>query len=231
MAIVFKNTQSNFPVNEEELQARLDKIEKLINSKVARVNIKFVEAAFNLIADCNLISEDNINFLIAPKACQNFHNQFKFLRNPSEAVLRPTNYDYDVLGKDGYSRFYNGTKMRVELDGKRYLISNDWYADHSVCPNKRQFFNWIKYKATAACQKHWAEESESFWKELLAIGHEASIGCQKHWAEENESFPIQPSEVSNTEDTLKSLIKKIETLEKKIDNLTVRVSELKSIIK
>lgn len=205
MAIVFKNTQSNFPVNEEELQARLDKIEKLINSKVARVNIKFVEAAFNLIADCNLISEDNINFLIAPKACQNFHNQFKFLRNPSEAVLRPTNYDYDVLGKDGYSRFYNGTKMRVELDGKRYLISNDWYADHSVCPNKRQFFNWIKYKATAACQKHWAEE--------------------------NESFPIQPSEVSNTEDTLKSLIKKIETLEKKIDNLTVRVSELKSIIK
>ena len=188
MTIVFENTQSNFPVNEEELQARLDEIEKLINIKVLRVNIKFVEAAFNLMEDCNLISEDNINFLIDPKACQS-----------------PTNYDYDVLDKDGYSRFYNGTKMRVELDGKRYLISNDWYADHSVCPNKRQFFNWIKYKATAACQKHWAEE--------------------------NESFPIQPSEVSNTEDTLKSLIKKIETLEKKIDNLTVRVSELKSMIK
>ena len=167
MAIVFKTTQSNFPVNEEELQARLDKIEKLINSKVARVNIKFVEAAFNLIADCNLISEDNINFLIDPKACQNFHNKFKFLRNPSEAVLRHTNDNDDVLNKDCYARFYSGDKIRVELNGEHYLISNDWYADHSTCPNKRQFFNWIKDKATAACQKHWAEEEESLLKSFI----------------------------------------------------------------
>lgn len=150
MAIVFRAGCPNFPVNQAELNRRLAAIEELINNKdnVAFVNIKFSEAAFQLMQDCNLITESNIEFLLAPKP-------IRFMRNPSEGALRFVTDDNDVYGEDGCQRFYSGTDRRLELNRRHYLISNDWYNDYSAYSNKRAFYNWLKKATQKACEEHW----------------------------------------------------------------------------
>lgn len=139
-----------------EFNRRLTELEKLINNddNVPKVNIKFVEAAFKLIEDCGLITADNIAFLTSAQACRRFDSALKFPFNPDEGALRRVDDYGDVLGADGLPRFYNGWKRRLDFNGQTYLFSNDWYADRGVCPNKRAFFNWLKQKATAACEKN-----------------------------------------------------------------------------
>lgn len=146
MAKVFRAGCPNFPSNQAELNRRLEAIEGLINKSNA--NIEFVEVAFQLIQDCNLITESNIEFLLDPKP-------IRFMRNPSEGALRLVIDDNNVHDEDRRPRFYSGTDRRLELNKQHYLISNDWYKDGSACPNKRAFYNWLKIAAQKACEEHW----------------------------------------------------------------------------
>lgn len=157
MAIVFCAGCPNFPANQDELSRRLKAIEDLINNEknVAFVNINFSEAAFQLMQDCNLITESNIEFLLDPIKCRSFDKSLFFIRNKQEGVLRRVEDDADVSGEDGYPRFYPGFDRRLELNGQKYVIVNDWYKDASVCPNKRAFYNWLKIAAQKACEEHW----------------------------------------------------------------------------
>lgn len=118
MAKVFRAGYPNFPANQAELNRRLAAIEGLINKSNA--NIEFVEVAFQLIQDCNLITESNIEFLLDPKP-------IRFMRNPSEGALRFVTNDNAVYDEDGRPRFYSSTNRRLELNGRHYLILNDWY--------------------------------------------------------------------------------------------------------
>ena len=155
--MIFKNTHQNFPKDEDELNLRLAEIEKLINNtnKNNRSNVDFVLTAFGLMEDCGLITSDNVRFLTSAQACMNFNERFRFPRNSSEGALRHVEDDNDVLGANGYCRFYDGKSRRVELDGQHYLISNDWYGDNSGYSNKRAFFNWLSIKARQACKERW----------------------------------------------------------------------------
>ncbi|MBQ7198830.1 MAG: hypothetical protein IJS29_06165 [Selenomonadaceae bacterium] len=153
MATIFKGNNAKFPANESELTTRLSEIENLINADKA--NIPFVESAFKLMEDCGLITQDNIKFLMDAIALKCKHRHFRFPYLSNEGVLRQvTNYN-DVFDSNNFPRFYKGNDRRVELDGKMYVIANDWYKDNTPCPNKRPFFNWLADKATTACKAHW----------------------------------------------------------------------------
>lgn len=153
MATIFKANNPKFPANETELTERLTGLETLINADKA--NIAFVESAFKLMEDCGLITQDNVKFLMDAIALKCKHRHFRFPYLPNEGVLRQvTNYN-DVADSNGLPRFYKGNDRRVELDGKMYVIANDWYKDSSPCPNKRPFYNWLADKAMTACKAHW----------------------------------------------------------------------------
>ena len=156
MSIIFRAGNPNFPANQAELKERPAEIEELMNNekKVPPVNIKFVEKAFKLMEDWDLITESNIKFLCSAPACQSYDFRLKFLRNYNEGVLRAVEDDNEVY-TDGYPRFYPGFDRRVELNGQKYLIVNDWYKDGSACPNKRPFYNWPEENAQAACVEYW----------------------------------------------------------------------------
>ena len=175
MSIVFRAGNPNFPVNQDELEdKRLKEIEQLVNKYDA--NIPFCEAAFKLIEDCDLITEDNVRFLCSAQACKEYDTNFWFIRNRKEGVLRPTE-DYNNVFTGKYQRFYSGFDMRVEFYEQTFLIVNDWYKDFSEdrhgqrkpspCPNKRAFYNWLKEKAQNACEKHWTEQKHSKESETI----------------------------------------------------------------
>lgn len=193
MAKVFRAGYPNFPANQAELNRRLAAIEGLINKSNA--NIEFVEVAFQLIQDCNLITESNIEFLLDPKPV-------RFMRNPSEGALRFVTNDNAVYDEDGRPRFYSGTYRRLELNGRHYLISNDWYKDDSACPNKRAFYNWLKIAAQKACEEHWGGRVQP---------------------------PPPPSEMAppSEMDYLKAIYYLVKDLNKKVDALSEEVKVLK----
>ena len=167
MPIVFRAGYPNCPANQTELNKRLEEIEQLINKSDA--NIPFCEAAFKLIEDCDLITEDNVRFLCSAQACKKYDSDFWFIRNRKEGVLRPTK-DLNNVFTGNYKRFYYGSDMYVEFYEQNFLIVNDWYEDFSkdrhgqikpsLCPNKRAFYNWLKEKAQNACEKHWTKLKE-----------------------------------------------------------------------
>lgn len=211
MATIFKPGFHNFPADQEELDRRLKEIEKLINNDeaVSTVNIKFVEAAFQLMQDCDLITESNVKFLLDPHACREFkpsdpHDRdfkadFYFMRNPSEGALRHVNNYDDVNDANGDQRFYYGWNRRVELNGEHYLASNDWYNDYSGCPNKRAFYNWLKEKAQDACNKYWGFDSKSI---TLSKDNKSTVATSK--------------ELEDMIALLKSLHDKIDEIERKV---------------
>ena len=217
----FKAGFPNFPADQEELDKRLKDIEKLINNDddVSTVNIKFVEAAFQLMQDCNLITESNIKFLLDPHACRNFKpidpcdrafkSDFYFMRNPSEGALRCVN-DYNDVNANGKQRFYSGLDRRVELNGENFLVSNDWYNDYSGYPNKRAFYLWLKEKAQVACEKHWDDNSKSI-------------------TPNNDDNSIVTD--SKEPEDLKAMIALLKDLHKKIDDINEKVTFLYSELK
>ena len=128
----------------EELKKRLIEIAKLINKPSA--NVEFVETAFALLDDCNLITDENCKILTSSAACSQINRDLRFMRNPNEGALRRAiDYNYSTLGEDGEPRFYPPGKRRVRVNGEDYLISNDWYKDNSPKKrkNKAAFFEWI----------------------------------------------------------------------------------------
>lgn len=200
MAIVFRSGHPNFPKFPEDIGIRLNEIYALINK--CNANVEFVEKAFQLMEDCDLITEDNIDFLRSAKSCKNFSDNFIFPRNLDEGVLRYVTDDNYVEGKDGEPRFYSGYKRRVELDGDHYLISNDWYKDDDSFRNKSAFYNWIALNSIVACWKN-AENSPT--PETVSDNPEA-----KKVSSENNS---------ETEKLLRNLISLVARLDSRVDNL------------
>ena len=114
MGKIFREGQPNFP-SKHELPRRLEEIRKLINNddKVAHVNIKFVEAAFQLMQDCDLITEDNLNALASANYCYNVSSEFRFPFLPTEGAVRRTINDFDVGDDKGFKRFYDAVVLRT----------------------------------------------------------------------------------------------------------------------
>lgn len=220
MSVVFREGQPNFPVDAPTLKTRLDEIEKLINNdaKVSHVNVKFVEKAFQLMQDCDLITETNLNNLRSAHYCSRVHPMFKFPFLPTEGALRPAKNNNDTKDDDGFPRFYSGKKRRVELGGNRYLISNDWYGDYSVCPNKRQFFNWLALRAINACQQHWAQNEQ--------MPSNNSTPAKAPTVVPPQTAATVSPKTSTREDSLQMVIKSLEELHKKVDNLDKKIQLL-----
>lgn len=157
MSEIFSDeTHGNFP-SQNELEARLKSIANCINNdeNIRQVSIEFCRRAFGLLADCGLITENNVRFLSSAEACEKYDTQFKFPYNRSEGVLRKVENDDDVLDEKGYQRFYHGSKMHVACGGTKYLIANNWFGDppengKGLPSNRRAFYNWVALQTKAA---------------------------------------------------------------------------------
>jgi|GEM_PF-4718579 len=226
MAKVFKSNCANFPADQQELNKRLKVIEKLINNddNVSTVNIRFVESAFQLMQDCGLITEGNVEFLLDPRACRNFKpsdprdREFKydfyFMYNPGEGALRHVN-DYNDVNTNGKQRFYYGWDRRVELNGENYLLSNDWYNDYSGYPNKRAFYLWLKENAQDACNEYWADK----YARHVDLGDNLEIPVINKDDTYTAPASKEPDDLKAVLALLNDLHKKIDDLNEKFDNL------------
>ena len=167
MKFIFKRVPYSgvFPKNEIELKNRLSKIENLINNDEAiqDINVQFNEKAFKLMQDCNLLTEENIKFLINSQSCKGFNPDFRFAYLPNEGALRRAKHNNDRFGPDGNARFYAKKTMYIQGNDndEMYFISNDWYKDHSSVPNKRQFYNWLKKKVEEAYIKRYLRQNNT----------------------------------------------------------------------
>ena len=156
MAVVFKGNNIKFPANESELTSRLVDIENLINAE--KSNVAFVESAFKLMENCGLINQENIKFLTDATALKRRHRNFKFPYMSNEGVLRQvTNYN-DVFDANGFPRFYKGNDRRVEIEGKMYVIANDWYQDNTPACRKsyhglQNLLEFSNFSSTARTKK------------------------------------------------------------------------------
>ena len=132
---------------------RLKHIESCINNdeNLKEVNAEFCRRAFTLLADCDLITEENVRFLSDPAACESYDPKLQFPYNRSEAILRKAEHADDIYDQKGYQRFYRENKMCVFCGGIKYLIANNWFAEGGGLPaNKRAFFNWLTLQAQSA---------------------------------------------------------------------------------
>ena len=240
MGIVFYEGQPNFPADIKELKERLATIAKLINNddSVTEVNIKFVEAAFQLMQDCEMLTEKNLRFLCNAVTCRNFNKSFRFPFNPFEGVLRAVTDDENVFGgKDNGQRFYYGTDRRVESSyGQHYLISNDWYADRSTTPNKRQFFKWLSWNATAAFRAH---RDAQLNKEISSPAtNPAADRRPSHIPPDtkittkitDELSPEADNETANAPDDIKQLSESMMFMHRKINAVFVKLEDLEETL-
>ena len=143
---------SNFPNSSDELTARLKSIERCINNdeKLRQVNVEFCRRAFRLLADCGLITEDNVQFLSDAVACESYDRNLKFPYNRSEGVLRKVERADDIYDANHIQRFYHGDKFCVICNETKYLIANNWFTDGGGLPsNKRAFYNWLALQTRA----------------------------------------------------------------------------------
>ena len=109
MSEIFSDSaRGNFPKNQDELIMRLKNIERCINNEenLQTVSIEFCKRAFRLLADCGLITEENIRFLSSAEACKNYDSQLKFPYNRGEGVLRKAKNSDDIYDAKGIQRFY-----------------------------------------------------------------------------------------------------------------------------
>lgn len=228
MKFIFKREPyvDKFPNNDIDLNNRLSKIENLINNDEAiqDINVQFNEKAFKLMQDCNLFTEENIKFLINSQSCKGFNPDFRFAYLPNEGALRRAKHNNDRFGPDGKARFYAKKTMYIQGNDndEMYFISNDWYKDHSAVPNKRQFYNWLKKKAEAACQKRWSQNN-------ITLSANSSRVVEPSVNKEIIEVPI--SKIEQFEKTIndlcyiiKNLDNRIGTLENKINNMEQKIN-------
>ena len=138
------------------MQERQKSVERCINNdeNIREVNVEFCRRAFRLLADCDLITEDTVQFLSNAEACKSYDSKLKFPYNPSEGVLRKVEHDNNIYDARSLQKFYPAERMCVICGGTKYLIANNWFADGDGFPaNKRAFFNWITLQATAILKK------------------------------------------------------------------------------
>lgn len=158
MSEIFSDTarSRNRPKKQDELSARLSNVESCINNdeKLREVNVEFCKRAFRLLADCGLITEDNVRFLSSAEACKNYDSQLKFPYNSSEGVLRKVKHSDDIYDAKGIQRFYHESNMCVLCSGREYFVANNWFADGGGLPaNKRAFYDWLASQTKKALQK------------------------------------------------------------------------------
>lgn len=158
MSEIFSDsTRGNFPKSQAELSARLKNIERCINNdeQLRQVNVEFCKRAFRLLADCRLITEDNVKFLSNASACEEYERNLKFPYNRGEGVLRKVKHSDDIYDANGVQRFYHESNMCVLCGGAEYFIANNWFADGDGFPaNKRAFYNWVALQTKAALKKN-----------------------------------------------------------------------------
>ena len=122
MSEIFSDSaRGNPPKNIVELKARLKSIERCINNdeKLREVSIEFCKRAFRLLADCGLITEENVRFLSDAESCKTYDTKH-------------------------IQRFYRDNNMCVLCGGQEYLIANNWFGDGRGLPsNRRAFYNWV----------------------------------------------------------------------------------------
>lgn len=225
MAKIFRSGGPNFPKDKDELEKRLKKVKDLVNKSNA--NIEFAEAAFKLMEDCDLITEENIKFLSSAQSCESYNYDFRFPRNPNEGALRYVIDDNDVIGGLGKARFYSGNDRRVELNGNHYLISNDWYKDNNTMPNKSAFYNWLAKKATAACEAKWAEdELEDLQIEFV----DAEDELEEKDFDEPVAKKVPSENNSETEKLLSNLASLVAMLDIRVDNMEKILSKIEKDI-
>ena len=155
MSEIFSDsTRGKFPKSQAELSARLKSIENCINNEenLQEVSVEFCKRAFRLLADCRLITEENVRFLSIAEACKNYDQQLKFPYNSSEGVLRKVKNSDDIYDANGIQRFYRDSNMCVLCGGAEYLIANNWFGDPpeggGLPSNRRAFYNWLVAKTS-----------------------------------------------------------------------------------
>ncbi|MBR4641201.1 MAG: hypothetical protein IKO74_00590 [Selenomonadaceae bacterium] len=147
MSEIFSDSaRGNPPKNIVELKARLKSIERCINNNenLREVSVEFCKRAFGLLADCGLITEENIRFLSDAEACKTYDRNLKFPYNKTEGVLRKVKHSDDIYDAKHIQRFYHESNMCVLCGGQEYFIANNWFGDGRGFPsNRRAFYNWL----------------------------------------------------------------------------------------
>ncbi len=122
MSEIFSDSaRGNFPKSQDDLSARLKSIERCINNdeNLREVNVEFCKRAFRLLADCGLITEENVRFLSDAEACEKYDPKLKFPYNPTDGVLRKVKNSDDIYDAKGYRRaFYNWVSLKTQAKFK-----------------------------------------------------------------------------------------------------------------
>ena len=157
MSKIFSDSaRGNFPKTQAELTARLKSVESCINNdeKLREVNVEFCRRAFRLLADCGLITAENVRFLSSAEACAEYDPKLIFPYNRSEGVLRKVKHSDDIYDGKKIQRFYHESNMCVLCGGTEYFIANNWFSDGGGLPaNKRAFYNWLVVQTKSAFEK------------------------------------------------------------------------------
>ncbi len=212
--MVFTDSPStNFPASQADLDNRLKKIEQMIANiqNDSRINIHFNEAAFKLMHDCNLITQENVNFLRSAQACKGFDTAFNFPFNPDEGALRLPKNNTDTSGADGYQRFRPKKTMYLICKNQQYFISNDWYPH-----NKQAFHKWLKEKAQAAFDNKGKLQTASNNLEDIFESDILESKAPTENIEDEQHVLISVKDLND-------LIESVKILNDKVDDLTVKV--------
>ena len=210
--------KKNFPVDEEDLERRLKKIEDLIPQpeiKGKDNNIKFTNEAFILLNDCGLINSDIVDKLSDKRWCDATIS-VRYAMNPLGGVLRKKGLP--VWDKTNL-RYYCGfedlevpedietaktkpskgkTTVKIICDGETYYISNDWNSDDKSRPTKKAFYDFLVVATKKVCKDYWEQ-------------HQLAASINEISQEKLESIIVEPSTPAQVDE-----VKKIDDGEDKI---------------
>lgn len=209
----------NFPKNDTELNAHLALIREGIPNQ--NNNKRFAIPAFELFMACRLNTPENISFLCDKRRCDDY---FGCTMNPLGGVLR--RQDQSMIDEGGKLRYYHN--LCVTSNGIRYYISNNW---QFIC--KEAFFSkWLVAKATQACEKYWTQNDSETFVNPSAITPPTKTPTTEELIQiliiKNERLDKVNTALC---DLVVKLHREIETLENKVDKLTLEVSEIKNMWK
>ena len=202
--------KKNFPVDEEDLERRLKKIEDLIPQpeiKGKDNNIKFTTEAFTLLNDCGLINADIVDKLCDKRWCD-VSISLRYAMNPLGGVLRKKGlpvWDTNNL------RYYCGfedlevpedietaktkpskgkTTVKIICDGETYYVSNDWNSDDKARPTKKAFYDFLVVATKKVCKDYWEN-------------HQLAASINEIPQEKLESIIVEPSTTAKVDEVEK----------------------------
>lgn len=179
--IVSDTDEKNFPIDEADLQARLNEVKAGLPKQGDNIN-PFIIPAFTLFKDCGLITKEKVELLNDAQWC---NSTFRVKMNPLGGVLRkkgltmwdknnlryncPYNeliFQSDIVtantpNRRGQSRVKGASKLAVICEGTTYYISNDWFAETTSRPTKRAFYNFLERETTRVCKSKWEKKLQN----------------------------------------------------------------------